>query len=1233
MAGKKDSKDVLQGFFGDDFDNLMDDDESEIRERPSAKATERLPLAPAPNTPFVPASQVGRFGPAAPASAAPRPAPLPTLPPMPSMFSTENPPEEPTQEDPTEAVVDPALAGAPRAFSSKGAISMPALPSITLAPEPAPTMVPEPEPEPEPVVEPARIQVSVSASVVPAGARTAAPPSARTGAPAGARTAAPIPVVRPAAPPPLESWSPRGDEQEWRDAAAALERAGERVHAARVLRVAGDRAAADALLERAVVDGGANTASLIALTEAAVRRQEFDKALEFAGAWAGSTAGAEASDAMQQAADIAYRRLAQPDRAVEFLRRAAATEADALPAWSAISAIYADLGREEERIEALAHVERLSAPEIAAEAATERGRLLQRLGQDSKVALEAALALSPSHTPAFLALEAILSPGEKAALHVREAERLGSSSPDAGWYAWRAARVFEALDDRDAAERAWALAATLPAARRDRCRALESHGALHLASEAWALEAEHSPWAWFEVGRIQELAGAPEKALESYKKAAGTPDAGGAAQACIARLSLRMESVEDRLSRLRAQRSDPGTAQRLAWAGWIAGDLDAAAEGFEAAGASDPMWSAVGTALVAWRRGNGAVAESAFLKLANSLTGTAQVGWLQTAAISAGGVPSAATVAIWTKVLEQEPTFDPARWAILAAGSVDGDWQRVAQVLERLAANPRLGRSSAAAVRWEAGLQGADGLADGDDPLSLALRSAFVERAQGGRPEPLPEPDAAALALRGASEGGGVTALTTVPLDSQGPLRYIAQLAESEGMIEFAAEVLANSKSPEDRLQRARLLLQAGDTRGALAQYRELLEDPAVAVPAAAAIAATTQGANDLSLLARAYSILVDRTQNIPQKAAYAAWLAAALESHERPAEAAKFWLSALSVRPTESARRGAERSLLACGDVAGIQALHAEDAVPLAFALAELGEEEAACAVWRSQPNSLVATLHLEQLAARTEDWATVYDAVNRRLEYATDAEERERLEAKRRWLLVERLSKSELAWDLYRKLHEDRPADRDVTEALARIAISRQETGLAIQFLRELVDGAASKAEAARFQRRIGEAYEAASDVASARQAFLDALDHVPDDGDALGGLKRLAEKSQDWRGLVSVLQRQVGLTSGNARVDLRREIARVNEVQLADPAVAVDAWRAVLEEVPHDLEALEHLVALAIQTKEPSLMMESGKALLPHKKGDERIGLARRLGEACAAEGQIDDAIRYLEEALWG
>jgi tetratricopeptide (TPR) repeat protein len=275
-----------------------------------------------------------------------------------------------------------------------------------------------------------------------------------------------------------------------------------------------------------------------------------------------------------------------------------------------------------------------------------------------------------------------------------------------------------------------------------------------------------------------------------------------------------------------------------------------------------------------------------------------------------------------------------------------------------------------------------------------------------------------------------------------------------------------------------------------------------------------------------------------------------------------------------------------------------------------------------------------LEQSLGRDEQWAEVSECLARRATLSKSVEEVATIEAKRRWILSEKLAGSEEAWDFYRKLHEERPEDREVLEALARIAGARGETGLAIQFLDGLSNIAGTPEEAARYQRRVAEVHLSSGTPDKAREAFLRALDHKDDDTEAIDGLESLAREAEDWHGLVGVLARRAPTVDGRAQVELHREVARIWETQLEDDAVAVDAWKKVLEMVPEDPDALAHLVGLSRRCSQWTALVEYGAAYGPHQSAAERSELWCELGQVALEHlNREDQAISFLSRASSG
>ncbi|MBT3218662.1 MAG: tetratricopeptide repeat protein, partial [Proteobacteria bacterium] len=469
------------------------------------------------------------------------------------------------------------------------------------------------------------------------------------------------------------------------------------------------------------------------------------------------------------------------------------------------------------------------------------------------------------------------------------------------------------------------------------------------------------------------------------------------------------------------------------------------------------------------------------------------------------------------------------------------------------------------------------------------------------------------------------------------PLRPAAFTAQAAWSFETAGALLANSQRLEDRLEYARILNQKlRKPEAALAIYKEILAEQEC-LGAALGASRVARTVEDRETMVSAYRTLAENGESSAVKAAYAVWTGALLTEDGHDEEAVALYNLALDTRPTsEVAFEGACRALVARADIDGLRELFAqhrpEDLRGLATAIESSGGS--ADDIWRKLADTdpfAPFLVYLERSYAAAEDWSGAYHTLVEWQSICGDDSIKSGIEAKKRWLLAEKLSETEEAWELYQKLHEDNPEDREITESLARVAGARGDTQMAVQYLKELAESAETPEEAARYRRRVGEAYEKVEDLPNARQAFLDALDHVRDDSEALDCLKRLAEAEEDWPALIQVLQREVGLWIGSRQIAVLREIARVTETRIGDPLVAMDAWRSVLEKKSHDIETLQHLLALAESQEEWGTFVEVGNTLATISTGMERSTLLRRIGLACEEHLDSDDAIRFFELAL--
>ncbi|GDX80203.1 hypothetical protein LBMAG42_20140 [Deltaproteobacteria bacterium] len=470
------------------------------------------------------------------------------------------------------------------------------------------------------------------------------------------------------------------------------------------------------------------------------------------------------------------------------------------------------------------------------------------------------------------------------------------------------------------------------------------------------------------------------------------------------------------------------------------------------------------------------------------------------------------------------------------------------------------------------------------------------------------------------------------------PLGALARVAETAGYPEEALRALREA-GEAGSVDAARLHQNAlGDGEGA-ARLLVAAMDHDGDVAAASMLTRTSR---DPAVRARAHAALAAAADSAGVRALHATEAAVLREGLGEAEEALALWWTAFEADPRAGRAFDGLRSALVRGqDAEGLRtafaAVDADAQTALGDALEEAGDVVGAIAAWREQlAKATVALpwqLRLERGLETAGDWRGLLELVQSRMATAM-GDAQDRLAARARWLLAEKLSDSDEAWDFYQALHTQRPHDGEVLEALARIAGARGDQRMAVGFLDQLADQAKDPVDRARLQRRRAEVLERSGDVDGARAALTRALDHMSEDREALEGLERLAAAAGDWQSVVGVLARQAAITTGKDRVERFAQIARTWQDHLKDAVVATDAWKKVLDLAPNDREALGHLCVLNETSGDWIGFVEHGRNLAGHLAGKERSALLRRLGEVCAQQlRREEDALRFLEAATQG
>ena len=513
--------------------------------------------------------------------------------------------------------------------------------------------------------------------------------------------------------------------------------------------------------------------------------------------------------------------------------------------------------------------------------------------------------------------------------------------------------------------------------------------------------------------------------------------------------------------------------------------------------------------------------------------------------------------------------------------------------------------------------------------------------------------------LRGQAAGRGAAWSTLADLslrngDQRGALEAVLRAAETEagGQRGFAlmAAALQDPAAGSavcqtvDPLLSARLLERAdAPAQERLRGWRRAAE--LAPAEAAAGMERSLDPRGDRAALAEVHAELA-RVEKDPAVRGVHALLAGRLyESLEELPQAQALYTLAFSPAPAPGkAMEGLRRTAIANGDTAALLAAHADigasDSEELALDLEACGAHAEAAAVWQrraaaaDEPTGLVCLVHIERNLAAIDNWEGVFEALSARAQRTRADSERSTLHQRRRWILAEKLAATDLAWEYYRQLHSEQPGDPEVAEALARIAAARGETALSLGFLGDLAAVTEDPQAAARYHRRVAEVHLQGGDRPAAREALQAALQRNPADLEALALLIQLAEEEGDHRALVALVARRANLTTGAEQIDTYRQIARIWADELHEPAVALGAWRKVLELAPQDPAALRAVVALSRDASDWAGLVQAAAQLIPDLVGPERTDLQAEVGTVyLRALHREDEALRFLDAASAG
>ena len=276
------------------------------------------------------------------------------------------------------------------------------------------------------------------------------------------------------------------------------------------------------------------------------------------------------------------------------------------------------------------------------------------------------------------------------------------------------------------------------------------------------------------------------------------------------------------------------------------------------------------------------------------------------------------------------------------------------------------------------------------------------------------------------------------------------------------------------------------------------------------------------------------------------------------------------------------------------------------------LGNRRAAIDTWKLVLNLDVENLEtarpassaLEGLYAETGDVAALVKILQQQVRWADGPSERKALLFRIAGLEEKSLGDTAAAVATLRAVLEIDPENRDAIDSLERIFEAGSNHRQRVEMLRRRIDLAQDVGSRQELWRRVASLLERdVGDVDEAIAACVSILDENPEDTAALDTLARLYEQQGRHRDRLGVLERRLALVRrepaaarGAAETEVLRQIARLYEGPLGDPANALGHWREILTAAPGDGDALAALERFMQPGVETALRLAAAQALEP-------------------------------------
>lgn len=273
-----------------------------------------------------------------------------------------------------------------------------------------------------------------------------------------------------------------------------------------------------------------------------------------------------------------------------------------------------------------------------------------------------------------------------------------------------------------------------------------------------------------------------------------------------------------------------------------------------------------------------------------------------------------------------------------------------------------------------------------------------------------------------------------------------------------------------------------------------------------------------------------------------------------------------------------------------------------------------------------------LARLYQEQQRWPELIEALRRQAEWVDGPEERKALLAKVAFIEEEKQEDGDAAVTTWREVLTEDPEDGSALDALERLLAAQEKPAELCEILRRRVELADEPEERKRQLSRIAVIQENdLEDSAEAIVAYLEILDHLPEDRQTLVELSRLYGSRERFPDLLDILERRLGVAQGDDDAgevaDLTFAIAELLRAKLTREREALERYADVLQVKPDHTGALDAVEGL---TRDDELRTRASEILAPiYQAGGDHAELANLYLRVADGHSDPRDQLRYLRD----